>query len=191
MQVLLDLVGSTILVGTLILSIMGVNVNMTTETFKSTTEFHIQTEVIQLSRIMEFDLAKMGYDVTSGRKIITADSSRLKFKANLWNVPGAMDSVEYILGGLVGISTNPRDRVLTRYENTSGVLINYSITTFRLSYYKADGTQLTTPVTGARLDSIDAVRILMTIESPEPLGTDATSQYASGYYEKLIYPRNL
>jgi hypothetical protein len=170
---------------------MGVNVNMTTETFKSTTEFHIQTEVIQLSRIMEFDLAKMGYDVTSGRKIITADSSRLKFKANLWNVPGAMDSVEYILGGLVGISTNPRDRVLTRYENTSGVLINYSITTFRLSYYKADGTQLTTPVTGARLDSIDAVRILMTIESPEPLGTDATSQYASGYYEKLIYPRNL
>jgi hypothetical protein len=190
MQVLLDLVGSVILVGSLILSIMGVNVNMTTETIKSTTEFHIQTEVIQLSRIMEFDFAKIGYDVAS-KKIVTADTSRIKFKANLWNIPGQLDSVEYILGSFVAGSTNPRDRVLTRYENTTGVLINYSITRFKLSYYKPDGTMLSTPVTGTSLDSIDAIRVYMTIESPEPLGDYAILQYASGYYEKLIYPRNL
>ena len=190
MQVLLDLVGSVILVGSLILSIMNVNINMTTETAKSTTEFHIQTEVIQLSRIMEFDFTKIGYDVASS-KVVSADTSRLKFKSNLWNIPGQLDSVEYVLGNLVAGSTNPRDRVLTRYENTSGVLINYSITRFKLSYYKANGQLLATPVTGALLDSIDAIRVFMTVESPEPLGDNTSLLYASGYYDKLIYPRNL
>ena len=164
MQVILDIVGSAILVGSLILSIMGVNINMTTETAKSTTEFHIQTEVIQLSRILEFDLAKMGYDVAT-RKVVTADTSRIKFRANLWNLPGKLDSVEYVLGSFVVGSTNPRDRVLTRYENTTGVLINYSITRFKLSYYKANGQMLSTPVTGTALDSIDAVRVYMTLSA--------------------------
>ncbi len=187
---MLDLVGSVILVGSLILSIMGINVNISTESAKAATEFHIQTEVIQLARIMEFDFAKIGYDVAAN-KIVTADTSRLKFKTNLLNVAGSVDSVEYILGDYVANSTNPRDKVLTRYENTAGVLINYSITRFKLSYYNVNNQLLATPVAGAALDSIKSIRIFMRVESPEPLGDDAAVQYAHGYYEKLIYPRNL
>jgi hypothetical protein len=187
---MLDIVGSAILVGTFILSVMGVNVNMSTETTKTTTEFHIQTEVIQLARILEFDLSKVGYDIST-RKIVTADTSRLKFKANLRNIGGGVDSVEYILGGLVSTSANPRDKVLTRYENTSGVLINYSIIRFKLSYYNVNDKIMTTPVTGLALDSIKAIRVYLTIESPEPLGSDQSTQYAGAYYEKLLHPRNL
>lgn len=190
MSVVLDLVGSAILVGTLILSIMGVNVNMSTETIKSTSEFHTQTEVIQVARIIEFDFSKIGYDVSS-KKIVTADTSRFKFKGNLLNIPNQVDSVEYILGQLVAASTNPRDRILTRYENTTRVLINYSITRFKLSYYNVNNQLMTTPVTGSALDSIKAIDVYLTIESPEPLGSDQTTQYASGYYQKLLHPRNL
>ncbi len=189
MSVIMDLIGSTVLVGTLILTILGINVNMNNEMMKSTAEFHTQTELIQLGRIIEFDLYKIGYDVSSSRKVITADSSRIKFKTNLWNTPGSVDSVEYILGPHVASSANPRDRVLTRYENTTGVLINYSITRFRLTYYNGRDSMLATPVVGSLRDSIRSVRVYLTLESPEALGAD--SVYASGYYSKLIYPRNL
>jgi hypothetical protein len=194
MQVIVDLIGSSVLIGMIILTIMGVNINMNTETTKSMSEFHTQTEVIQLSRICEFDFYKMGYDYTpaSGfHKITIADTSTVKFYANLRNIAGEKDSVQYQLGGLVLWSTNPRDRMLTRWENTTAVLINYSVTRFRLSYYNANDSIMWTPITGNRLDSIKSVRIYLTLESPEPIGTDSSTAYAEGYYEKLLYPRNL
>lgn len=189
MAVILDMIGAVVLMGTLMVSILGININLTMENAKTTVEFHSQTEIIQLGRIIEFDLNKIGYDVTGVRKIVTADTARLKFKTNLWDVAGKVDSVEYILGGFVSYSSNPRDRVLTRYENTTGVLINYSITNFRLSYYNEGNVQLATPITGANLDSIRSIKIYLTLESPTPLGDDST--FASGYYSKLVYPRNL
>src|SRR5512147_593831 len=106
-SIMIDLIGSSIVVGILILSIMGINVNMNNETAKSLSEFHIQTEVIQLARILENDIFKIGYDipkVPGTHKIVTADTARLKFMTNLWNIAGKKDSVEYILGGSVTTS---------------------------------------------------------------------------------------
>ena len=101
MAVILDMMGAMVLMGTLMISILGINVNLTMENAKTTVEFHSQTEIIQLGRIIEFDLNKIGYDVpTATRKIVTADTARLKFKVNLWDVPGKIDSVEYILGDM-------------------------------------------------------------------------------------------
>ena len=94
MSVILDILGSTVMLGSIILTILGINVNMNTETTKSAEEFHMQTELVQLGRILEFDYYKIGYDVPIGtRKIITADTSHLKFKTNLWNGVGEVDSV--------------------------------------------------------------------------------------------------
>jgi hypothetical protein len=50
---------------------------------------------------------------------------------------------------------------------------------------------MTTPVTGAYLDSIKSIKVFLTLESPDPLGDEIGTQYAYGYYEKWIYPRNL
>ena len=194
MAIMLDLIGSSVLVGMLVMTIMGVNINMNTETQKSMSEFHTQTEVIQLGRIFESDFYKIGYDITLGagqHKIEIAETSRIKMRMNIWNIAGKKDSVEYQLGTLVSNSTNPRDKTLSRWENTGLVLINYSITRFKLTYYNANDQAMTMPISGIRLDSIKSVRIYLTLESPEPIGDDANTSYAGGYYEKLIYPRNL
>ena len=194
MSIVLDLIGSSILLGLLIMAIMGVNINMSTETQKSASEFHTQTELIQLGRIFESDFYKIGYDFISTpghHKIEVADSNRIKFHANLYNVVGGSDSVEYQLGNYVTWSTNPRDKILARFENTTKVFINYSITRFKIEYYDSKDSLLASPVTGNWLDSINSVRVYLSIESPEPIGQDTVTAYASGYYEKMIYPRNL
>src|SRR6185503_5684652 len=97
MSVMLDVIGAALLVGMLMITILNVNVNMTVETYKSASEFHTQTEMIQLARILEFDLYKMGYNVTKPC-IVTADSTHLKFRAILQDIAGHRDSVEYLLG---------------------------------------------------------------------------------------------
>jgi hypothetical protein len=183
---MLDILGASVLIGMLMVTILNVNVNMSLETYKSASEFHTQTELIQLARIMEFDLYKIGYAVTKPAVVI-ADTGRLKFRANLSNAPGNRDSVEYLLGTPVTTSANPRDKHLLRVENVTEVSISYSVTRFRLSYYDVDDSVMTTPITGARLDSIRSIRIMLSLESPQPYD----SSYAGAHYEKLIFPRNL
>jgi hypothetical protein len=186
MSVMLDVIGAALLVGMLMVTILNVNMNMTMETYKSASEFHTQTEMIQLARVMEFDLYKMGYAV-SKPAIVAADTSYLKFRANLSDVAGARDSVEYLLGTPVTSSTNPRDRHLLRTENITKVSISYSVTRFRLSYYDRRDSLIPTPVSLANLDSIRSIGVYLTLESPDAYD----SSYAGAYYEKLIYPRNL
>lgn len=193
MAVMLDIIGASVIVGVLILTIMGININMSNETYKSLTELNLQTQAVQLSRIFEFDLYKIGYNVTKPGVIAIAESSRIKFYTNLFNLPGRKDSVEYNLGGSVSSSTNPRDRALYRYENTSQVFINFSVTRFKFSYYNSRDILLAAPVTGGMRDSIKSIKVYLTLESPEPFDTSQTGgpKYIGTYYQKLIYPRNL
>jgi hypothetical protein len=184
---MLDLIGAAVLVGMLLMTIMNININMSQETYRSASEFHTQTEIIQLARIMEHDMYKMGYFVTKPGIILIADTSRLKFKANLTNTPGSTDVIEYLLGTSVTTSPNPRDKHLMRDENSSRISISYSVTGFKLTYYNARDSVMPAPVTGAKLDSIRSIRVYLTLESPEPFD----NTYAGAYYEKLIYPRNL
>jgi len=193
MAVMMDIVGSLVLLGMVILMVMGININMSQETYKGLTEYNLHAQSIQLSRIFEFDFYKMGYSVSKPGIIAIADTSRIKFYSNLFNIAGRRDSVEYNLGSVVPSSTNPRDRALYRFENTTQVFINFSVTRFKLSYYNGNDSLLGAPVTGALRDSIKSVRVYLTLESPEPFDTSRTGgpSYISTFYQKLIYPRNL
>lgn len=186
MSVMMDIVGASVLVGMLMLTVMNININMNSETYRTATEFHTQTELIQLARIFEFDLYKAGYNVAKPA-IVSADTSYLKFRTNLLNVAGARDSVEYILGTPVTNSPNPVDRHLLRIENVSTVSISYSVTNFKLTYYNSRDSIMATPVVGSLLDSIRSIRINLRLESPQQID----GSYTGAFYEKLIYPRNL
>jgi hypothetical protein len=193
MAVMMDIVGAAILVGMLMLMIMGININMSSETYKGLTELNLQTQSIQLSRILEFDLYKAGYGVTKPGVIALAETSRVKFYTNLFDVAGRRDSVEYNLGGYVTSTSNPLDRSLYRWENTTKVFINFSVTKFRLTYYNSRDSVIAAPVTGTYRDSIKAIRVYLTLQSPEPFDTTRSggAGYVSTFYQKLIYPRNL
>lgn len=193
MAVMMDIVGSLVLLGMVILMVMGININMSQETYKGLTEYNLHAQSIQLSRIFEFDLYKMGYAVSKPGVIAVAETSKIKFYSNLFNIAGRRDSIEYDLGTTVPSSTNPRDKSLYRFENTTQVFINFSVTHFKLSYYNGNDSLLGTPVTGTLRDSIKSVRVYLTLESPEPFDTSRTGgpSYISTFYQKLIYPRNL
>ncbi|HZY10757.1 MAG TPA: hypothetical protein VFF29_06340 [Bacteroidota bacterium] len=191
MAVMLDIIGAIVLVGMLIATITTINSTITLESANSASEYYIQSQMKQLAWLFEWDLYKIGYNVTKPA-LLLAEVDRIRFKADLWNA-GSSDVLEYKLGDLATVSQNPRDRELRRIENSSNIYINLSVTGFRLSYYNARDSLLTAPVTGSMLDSVRAVRIYLTLESPDPLQSldPVDTTYTGAYYEKLIYPRNL
>jgi hypothetical protein len=195
MTVMMDIVFASIILGMMVLTIMNININMTHENWKGLVELNTQTEAIQLARIMEFDLYKIGYRVPLAARpsIMVADSEHVRFKTNLGDMAGTIDIVEYGLGGSVLNSKNPRDRMLFRIENVTKVYINYSVIGFRIGYYDSNNVKINTPITGAALNSIRSLRIMLKLESPEPFDTTygGGCQYASAIYSKVIYPRNL
>jgi len=195
MTVMMDIVFASVILGMIILTIMNININMTQENWKGMVELNTQTEAIQLARIMEFDFYKIGYRVplTARPSFLVADTEHVKFKTNLGDMAGAIDIVEYGLGGPVLDSKNPRDLMLFRIENVTKVYINYSVIGFRVSYFDSNDVKISTPIFGAALNRIRSLRIMLKLESPEPFDTTYGGgyQYASAIYSKLIYPRNL
>lgn len=192
---MMDIVFASVILGMIILTVMNININLTQENWKGMVELNTQTEAIQLARIMEFDFYKVGYRVPVAARpsFIIADSEHIKFKTNLGDLAGAIDIVEYGLGGPVLNSKNPRDRMLFRIENVTKVYINYSVIGFTVSYYDSNDVKLSTPISGAALNRIRSLRVILRLESPEPFDTTFAGgyQYASAMYSKLIYPRNL
>jgi hypothetical protein len=197
MTVMLDIVFSVVIFGMLLLMIANINITLINENYRGIVELHTETELIQMAKILEFDLNKIGYHVPSvaastGERIALADTSRIRFYSDIKN-NGAVILIEYQLLEPNASSLNPRDRKLIRMENTSTVYINYSVTKFKFTYYDTRDSLMVAPVTNALRDSIRSIRIHLELESPAPFDTTTSSipSYAHALYKKLIYPRNL
>jgi len=193
MSILIDVIGSTILAATLFVGVMNINLGMSNETDKALIEQLVQADLVGLERLVEYDVLKAGHAVPKAGAVMIADTSRLKFKANLTNVSGATDEVDYELGALVASSPNPLDRILYRRVNGSSVRISYRVTQFRLTYFDRKNAELSAPVTGANLDSIKSIRLQMRVEFPEPVDTAATglAPYLGQTHRQLFFPMNL
>ena len=185
MNIMLDIIGSTIIAGMIIAMVFTVNGNVGMQTYIGGGMFHVQTEAMQLARIIEFEVYKAGYN-TPSPKIMVADSSHFKFRGDIDN-DGTIDVVDFTLGDLVPTTQNPTDHKLTYAYNGQQMFISYSVTLFQLTYYNRRDSIMVTPVLGALLDSIRSIKIRLNIQTPQQMN----GAYIEAYYEKLIYPRNL
>lgn len=189
----LDLLGSAVIFGVLMLTVGRVQVNLNSTMYYNTYTYMTQNYALEMSKMVEFDFTKMGYLVPPGTAPIdTADTNRIIFRYRYPRTGGTVRLVRYQLGEADGSSENPDDRVLYRTENNSTVAHKIGITEFRLTYYDSTYRQLATPITTpARLDSIYAIRVYYRVESFSPIIMPDGSQYISVIWEKLIHPRNL
>ena len=101
MNYLLDIMGSTLIAGIVFLLIFKMNIYTSNANYYSDNELKLQQNVKTLAEIINYDLRKIGYKY-DGTAIVTADSTRIQFWADL-DAPGTfghgvMDFVEYYLG---------------------------------------------------------------------------------------------
>jgi len=195
MNILLDIFGSIIIAGLLLLMIIKLNIFASNATYYSDNELKLQQNAKTLAEIINYDLRKVGYQ-HNGTAIIAAEPTRIKFYADM-QAPGTtghgtMDVVEYFLSDSTkAVSTsNPRDKVLYRIVNETDSISGPSLglVDLKFSYMNSRG------IVTSYLDSIKYIKAEFWVEPYELVNNFITGVRDSSvftYWELTINPRNI
>jgi hypothetical protein len=177
---LLDIAGSMIIGGTLMMIVMRLSDASTEKTYNNSGELTVQQNLLTLAEMIEFDFRKIGYCNTwnavvdprtnqpfvSSQAIYFANQSSISFYTDLYPYNGNLDSLRYYLGPTSECSStpNPRDRILYRVENGNApVASNLGVTDFHMIYYDVNNDTIPTPVLNRGL--IKSIEINITVEN--------------------------
>ena len=151
---LIDLVGSILVSGLLLLTALQLNEKSVQTTFDSQAGLTVQQNLVELVEYLQYDFRKIGYckDATklpssaANTFIQKGDTSTIWFLSDVSN-SGKVDTVKYWLGNSVITGCpNPRARLLYRQvDSGTPTASNLGVTEFTLDYYDVFGDLLDTP----------------------------------------------
>jgi hypothetical protein len=195
MATLLDILGSVITGGIVILAIVNLNIKMVDNGREKATASFTQSDINTSVQILDHFFYKIGYRVP-GDKIAQADSNKIKFFSDIDN-DGVVDSISIYTTTTTWMTStkNPNDRPLFLiYNNSSPVLLNV-ITQFQLTYYDSSGSIIPP---GLLLNPNDkrgvrSIKIFMKTESGDPFYAHETNKqfYQAAEWSKIVKPKNL
>lgn len=169
-NVILDIIGSIIIAGILMLSIFRVNNSSTEDLYKGTGNLIAQTNLATVVQILEIDFRRIGYCAdwkkipVPTEAILNADSTGIRYLTDV-DKDGNVDTMYYYFDPLTDIpgTPNPRDRFIYRVVNSeTPVGVNLGVTQFSLEYYNALGSKLSFPISDPR--EIFTMQIDITVE---------------------------
>ena len=191
---LLDILGSIIIGGLILLILFRLNTSATSNLYNNTSEANVQSAMISVGSVLENDFRKIGYckDWTKipdpSKAILYADTSSIKFLTDI-NNNGIVDTLYYYVGPTSELlnTPNPRDRLLYRViNNDPPKSSNVGVTKFKITYFDSFGNILTTPVNPP--GQIQKMQIDLQVENPEPID----STYVVAFWRQLrLSARNL
>jgi hypothetical protein len=201
-QVILDIIGSFIIFGWLMLSTIRVGVANTENLQTYAGELLVQENLVELTKLLEYDFRKIGFCLEPNRipdptkAILLADSTRLKFLTDVdltgTGPDGIVDSIYYYLGPTSELAgtMNPRDRMLYRVVNTETPNgSNLGVTSFKFLYFDSQGNTIALPITGVNLQRIQTIQISLVLENVvagELVETSPiNSQYSSAFWQQM------
>lgn len=157
-QVLLDIVGSVIIGGLLLMTLQRFNNENVANNYKYAGELVVQKNLVEIVKLIEYDFRKIGYSADyahmpdRAKSILRADTSTIWFLTDLPTDTtssygdGVLDTVKYSLGATSELTStpNPNDRKLYRQVNNSArTTANLGLTQFKLTYFDANDTKMT------------------------------------------------
>lgn len=188
MNILIDILGSSFIGGTLLLLILKLNVYGTNQRFASDSELQLQQNAKTQAEILNYDLRKIGYGCDS-TAIKIAEEEKLTFYADM-DRDGVVDEVSYFVDKTSSNgTTNPNDIVLCRVVNADTIKgPSLGLTRIRFSYLDSKGVATTL------LWNIKYVKVELWVETTEPVESmfvKSEHPYPFTYWEMTISPRNI
>ncbi len=169
-NVILDIIGSIIIGGILMLSIFRVNNSSTEDLYRGSGNLVAQTNLATVVQILETDFRRIGYCADwkqipiPTEAILNADSAGIRYLTDV-DKDGVIDTMYYYFDHATDIpgTPNPRDRFLYRVvNNETPVGVNLGVTQFNMEYFNALGTKLNFPIADPR--EINTMQIDITVE---------------------------
>ena len=154
-SVLLDILGSTVIGGILMMNLFQINNTAVENNYTGNGELIAQTNLSTIVQVLEYDFRKIGYCADwqkipiPTQAIISADSTSIKYLTDV-DSDGNVDSMYYYLGPTSELTEtpNPRDRLLYRVVNNEApVSVNLGVTEFSLCFFDVLGNLISFPIT--------------------------------------------
>ena len=149
---IIDVLGSIVIGGFLILTLLAMNSQSAENTYHYTGELTVQENMVEIVTLLEHDFRKIGYcedplKINPSDAIQVADKDDITFLTDV-DQDGNVDVVRYYTGPTSELSEtpNPDDRMLYRSVNGVPVASNLGVTHFEITYYGYVGTPLTVPL---------------------------------------------
>ena len=147
-----DLIGSVVIGGVLLITLIKINDSATRNTYGFTGELVVQENLVTSVEVLEYDFRKIGYCEdpfaipNTKRAILYADSTDITYLTDV-DFDGIPDTMRYYLGPPSELSgtPNPNDRMLYQEINGNRAGVNLGITLFKLKYFGALGEELSLP----------------------------------------------
>ena len=153
-SVILDILGSLVIGGILMINLAQINGNAIENTYTGTGELIAQTNLTTIVQVLEHDFRKIGYCEDwqqipiPTQAIISADSSSIKFLTDV-DSDGNVDTMHYYLGPTSELlsTPNPRDRLLYRVINSEvPVTANLGVIQFSLNFFDVFRNPISFPI---------------------------------------------
>jgi hypothetical protein len=177
-QIILDFLGATMLGGAFLLNLLHFQGDDFQRKQESRDDIVAQQNLTALVSLLEEDFHRIGYcalhENMTAPVVIAAGPDYISFKTDLVTdaAPegdGTIDSVAYMLGGLLHSAANPRERMLYRVENGGqweGSSLGVTYLDFK--YHKYNGDTLARPVSSAQLKEIAGIEVTVRVENQYP-----------------------
>ena len=182
---LLDILGSTIIGGLLLMTLLRMNENATENNYLYNGEKIVQQNIVDVVKLIEYDFRKIGYCADweqipdEAKAIIYADSNKIQYLTDIITTSkpygdAKVDTLTYYLGPAseLTITPNPNDRYLYRVVNKETPKgSNLGVTQFKLTYYDANGD--TIKIMPAKPPfGISSIQVDVAVENPSAYGND-------------------
>jgi len=177
----LDIVGSIILLGLLILGFGYFMSDKQSSEYMTTAQVTAQKYMSDISSTIMFDLRKVGYGVPSGTPFIFCSPTALSFMGDIDN-NGSVDTVEYRFATPATNTVNPSDSLI--YHRVTGkhwVVTDAGVVGLRFRYYNCTGSETSDKAL------IKHVAVQLRIQSRFPVD----GEYAESFSEFRISPKNI
>lgn len=195
---LLDIIGSMLVSGILLLAALRMNEQANVNTFESQANLTVQQNLTSIINNIEWDFRKTGYcgDPNAQPKnfmyIVHGDTSDITFVGDL-DDNGTLDTIRWYQGATpIAGTANPRVRMLYRTINGAAPYeANLGVTQFYLRYFDTNGDTVSTPFDAP--STVKLIEVTVRVEATALYNatySDTTSNF-SVWRETRLASRNL
>jgi hypothetical protein len=169
MGTLLDLLGSIIFGGALLMIALDANSAARETQDKYAGDLYVQQALTEVVSGVESEFRNMGFGVPdTAATIIDANAESIAFVSNLDGTGVGVDTVRYFVGTaseLLG-TQNELDRPLYRRQNSLTPSMVGVVTIFSLKYIDYNKSVMTLPISSINLKSIQTIEITLEVQNP-------------------------
>ncbi len=198
MQIFLDIVGSIITGGMVLLIHLGLLSRMSAASSDLIFSNVNTDNTLELTKILETDFYKIGYKDTTFNSFELAEQNQIKFRAPYPHPDSSARTIHYYMGTTSQMTStqNPYDKPLFRKRANENAIYVGAVRDFNLTYLDSAGNSISYSdlVTQEQRRRIKGVTIQLRVESSDynrdKIENNSENRYSFVEWSKTVYPRN-